>query len=220
MGSDAPLLDDSTTGMPVIAENEKVAGEAKARMAITMFSVVPAVIGASGAYAIYAFGSYAGKIAVLKDGDLGYLYLAGWLYGRVVGFLNKYPMVAKARVVRGDSGNLRANMQIYKQIGEKAMPNAIVLETDGDVGAYNRANRSLQHFVETTPDFIVALGLAGYVFPKPTLALTALFGLGRFLHMTGYQKGYGKHAPGFAIASLTSEILGGLVLVAAVASFA
>lgn len=47
--------------------------------------------------------------------------------------------------MRLSSGNLRANMMIYKQLGSKD-GQYVVLETEGPVGCYNRANRSLFHF--------------------------------------------------------------------------
>ena len=44
--------------------------------------------------------------------------------------------------------NLRSNPFIYKAVGENAGPNAIIYDNDGEVGAYNRTNRSLHHMVE------------------------------------------------------------------------
>lgn len=50
---------------------------------------------------------------------------------------------------------------------------------------------------------IFAFPLAGYVFPLPVAIVVAIYVLGRVVHQIGYASGgYGKHAPGFALAML------------------
>ena len=39
---------------------------------------------------------------------------------RTCAFVNLYPMIYKSRVMRGKSGNLRANMYVYKTVGDGA----------------------------------------------------------------------------------------------------
>merc|ERR1719436_1699954 len=125
-------------------------------------------------------------------------------------------MLYKSVVMRMDSGNLRANMMIYKEAGAKENAPYVILETEGPVGSYNRANRSLTHFVENSLPVILALVMAGRVFAKPTFWCTAAFVLGRILHQFGYATiGYGAHAPGFMIATLSSVILEGFCIIVA-----
>ena len=111
--------------------------------------------------------------------------------------------------------NLRSNPFIYKAVGTGAMPNAVVFDNDGHVGAFNRANRSLHHMVENIPSFLVALILAGYVFPRETFVCTWLFCVGRIMHQTGYTNGYGGHGIGFALLTLAAVAMEGLMLVVA-----
>merc|ERR1712070_492653 len=66
------------------------------------------------------------------------------------------PMVWKSKVFRRKSGTLRANLYVFKSATKPDDP-AIVLEDKGDVGAYNRANRSLHHFSEYVAATIVTL---------------------------------------------------------------
>ena len=142
--------------------------------------------------------------------DLGYLFLAVAIFGKAVWFVNNFPMVFKAKVMGGESQNLRANMYVYKQIGSGAGVGAVVLEEEGDVGVYNRANRSMHHMVENMAPLVMSVPLAGFVFPYPTFVATCVFSVGRVMHMVGYTSKYGKHALGFVLATFATEALVGM----------
>lgn len=64
--------------------------------------------------------------------------------GVLMAWVNLYPTVLKARIMKG--GNPRANMYIYKVFGPQEY--LVFLEEEGDIGRYNRANRSLHHLIE------------------------------------------------------------------------
>ena len=119
-------------------------------------------------------------------------------------------------IMRFTSGNLRANMQIYKQYGTDAAKGYVLLETSGPVGSYNRANRSLTHLVENSIPVAMLILLSGGIFPFPTFVFTCVFGAGRVLHQVGYATiGYGAHGPGFAAASTATFVLQMLCFLAA-----
>lgn len=105
---------------------------------------------------------------------------------------------------------------VYEHIGKDAAPNKVVLVEAGELGRYNRANRSLHHFVETSLGVVLCIALASSIFPAQTFGLTCLYALGRCAHQVGYSsaKGYGAHAIGFMASTLSSEALGGLLLFA------
>ena len=110
-------------------------------------------VGLGAAVLIYTFGStelYVQKINLVAEFDMVYAYLSAYVFARMIFHLNFAPMAWKGRIMLGSSGNLRANPMIYKMIGENAMPNAIVVNEEGDIGSYCRANRSLTHFVENS----------------------------------------------------------------------
>merc|ERR1719473_1741107 len=109
-------------------------------------------------------------------------------------------------------------MMIYKEAGNK--DSVVILETEGGVGAYNRANRSLTHFIENSLPVILCLALAGNIFPFPSFVLAAVFTGGRILHQLGYAspKGYGAHAPGFLLAFIATMALEGLCLFVALSN--
>jgi len=185
--------------------------------------VVPVAIGFAIANGIYKYGStdkYDKKIAGIVAEEAHWLYLAAVVFGRLVAIINMIPMVWKDRVMTMKSGNLRANMYVYKAIGDKAGENAVVLEDSGDLGGYNRANRSLHHMVENMGLFVVALALAGAVFPFPVFVLTCMFAIGRVMHQVGYTTGYGGHGMGFMISNMiASNALEGLCLLVALKGF-
>merc|ERR1712146_320931 len=92
----------------------------------------------------------------------------------------------------------------------------VVLEEDGDIGKYNRANRSLHHYTENLAGFFLAVPLASFIFPAATFVLVLVFAIGRLWHQVGYaRKGYGAHGGGFGLAMLAQMILDGLLFVAA-----
>merc|ERR1719247_3461716 len=111
-------------------------------------------------------------------------------------------------------GNIRANMYVYTVVEDQ--DSTVVLQEEGDVGCYNRANRSLHHFAENAWTLVLPLVLAGVVFPVPSFVLLVLFAVGRVWHQLGYSSsGYGAHAMGFTLSLVTSLVLEGLVIVVA-----
>ena len=49
-------------------------------------------------------------------------------------------------------------------------------------GKYNRANRSMNHFIENSMTVGLAVLMSSYVFPFPTLVTTCVFAFGRIAH--------------------------------------
>jgi hypothetical protein len=134
---------------------------------------------------------------------LQWAYLSAFVFGYLVVWLNLYPMQYKSLVLRGKSGNLRANMFIYKMAAEGASESRVVLASEGDEGLYNRANRSLYHFTENAMGLVLSIALNSFTFPIPTFVLVCIYFVGRILYTMGYTSGgYGKHAPGFIITAL------------------
>ena len=84
------------------------------------------------------------------------------------------------------------------------------------MGSYNRANRSLTHFVENSIPVALLIALSGAVFPFPTFVCTVVFAVGRVLHQTAYAAiGYGPHGLGFAMSDTAKGIMMSFCLIAA-----
>ena len=96
--------------------------------------------------------------------------LALVIFQYTVMHMNGYPGVYKSKIMRGNDGNLRSNMFIYKlatQQGDEG--SAIVMHEDGDLGQYNRANRSIYHFMENSLSFVAALPLSFSIYYVVTI---------------------------------------------------
>jgi len=179
-------------------------------------AAVPFAVGFGIAEIIYhttGRSKYDEKCSVLGDHDLYWVYFSVVILALLTRFTNFLPGGLKNAAMKGRAkGNIRANMYLYKdEQGE-----IVVLDDEGAAGRYNRANRSLHHFVENAMPVFLAVPLAGYVFPLATFVLTLVFAIGRVLHQVRYSSiGYGAHAPGFVVVLLATVCLEGLVFLAA-----
>ena len=79
--------------------------------------------------------------------------------------------------------NLRANMHIFRLADQNPdQSSAVVLHEEGDLGLYNRANRSIYHTVETGISLIVTLPLCFYTYTLPTGIIATIYCLGRMIY--------------------------------------
>mmetsp|Transcript_50446 Transcript_50446/g.113444 ORF Transcript_50446/g.113444 Transcript_50446/m.113444 type:complete len:230 (-) Transcript_50446:73-762(-) len=218
-GESEPLTSDiGDDGLPQGVD--KAFSPGKSIGAVSLSLIIPRLIGLGIAFAIWSLGAhdaYKKKAETLAAQDLGYLYFGIWALSVSISWVNGFPIYYKDQIMKFGSGNLRANMLVYKV--NHPDPNTkspyVVLEEGGSVGRYNRANRSLHHMVENSIGMAVIALLAGFVFPFPEMVLVLIFSLGRILHQLGYAQGYGKHAPGFVLAVVSHMTSEGLVLIAA-----
>lgn len=187
-----------------------------------LLMLIPRFIGVFFAVALFKNGStdgYTKAIDGMESSGQGWVFLSAVVISMMTAWLNNYPMLYKNMVMRLDSGNLRANMMIYKSTDAGSSSGYTVLETEGAIGSYNRANRSLTHFTENGIPFVVLMLLGGQVFPFPTFVLTVVFAVGRMLHQMGYaSSGYGGHTVGFMLSWFSSGFLEMLVLLAGMKS--
>ena len=96
----------------------------------------------------------------------------------------------------------------------------IVLQQEGDVGLYNRANRGLYHFIESGLSIIAALPLAFFTYTIPTIILVAIYCIGRAIYQVGYtHNGFGGHYLGFAIDRISVCTITGFLLISAIKTF-
>lgn len=189
---------------------------------VVIFSSVPLFIGIGVAWCIYNFGAtakYEARVSEVVAKELHWAMAAICVLGRCVTLVNMLPMIWKQKIMTTTSGNLRSNLFIYTAVGDGAAPHQVLLETEGDVGKYNRANRSLHHMVENFAVVIAGIFAAAQVFPFPTFVATCLFSIGRVLHLIGYTYGYGKHAPGFVLSTISTSTIEGMLALVALKGF-
>ena len=220
-----------TADLPDITITARDNSVKKAATGVPIILILTFLIGWGLAEFVYNFSSSKGhydiKITILRGYDLHWLYFSAVVLSRLTVALNMLPTVWKSAIMLRSSGNLRANMYIYKVSqpsdadGDSAYPQLghVLLDESGDTGKYNRANRSLHHYTENLGGFFLAVPLASFVFPEPSFILVLVFAVGRLWHMYGYAaKGYGAHAPGFGMAMIAGSMIEGLLFVAALRS--
>ena len=124
----------------------------------------------------------------------------------VTGWINTYPMMYKHMIMRTTSGNLRANMMIYKQSGVDASKSVRLLETQ--TNGLVQPRQPLAHPLRRELDPVALLiALSGTVFPFPTFVCTVVFAVGRVLHQTAYAAiGY-EPGLGFAMSDTAKGIM-------------
>ena len=212
---------NKTTGLPLIDQETKVKNARKAKIfgfvALTMMSL----IGIGIAILTYKFGStevYDARIETAKLYDLKWAFMACWIFTFQVVWLNFYPLQFKEVVMNG--GNLRANMFIYKLATDGDEGSAIVLYEDGDLGYYNRSNRSIYHFLENCLQIVVAMPFGFFIFPFPAFVVVCFYSLGRILYQTGYTaKGFGGHFLGFFMDRFATYTMLGFLAIGAYKQF-
>jgi len=195
--------------------NEKIRQDVKKQNPFILVVIVHValLIGTALAYGLVKLDSadkYRVKMTEISGDDRHWLFLAVVVFGRMIAYVNFFPAGYKNHM----KGNLRSNPFIYTIRGgaKDNEDNIVSFEEEGDIGKYNRANRSIHHMIENYGSFLVGFVLAGNVFPKSVFSLVCIFSLGRIAHQAGYTQGYGKHAIGFLLSTLSIVTLEGLCL--------
>jgi len=209
-----------------------------------IFVFVIGAIGLAIAYAIFTNGDtakYEARIKEVVRSEHHWAFAAAAVLGATIRLVNFYPAVHKQMIMLRNSGNLRSNPFIYKAIGAGASMKHVVFDDDGEVGKYNRANRSLHHMIENFGSVLAGLFLASTVFPYPVFVCVCVFCVGRVAHQVGYTTGaplssprpplslpvslgprpvgYGGHGIGFALSALASAAIEGMLGFVAIKAF-
>ena len=139
----------------------------------------------------------------MREYDLHYACLAIIVFGITNTFLAYYPFLHKEVLnhFRLENLNFRTNSFIYKMADKKeGEAAAVILYEDGALGKYNRANRSIYNFMESSLPIIAATPLAAVMFPYPAFQCLCAYALGRLVYQVGYTHGgFLAHLPGFFV---------------------
>lgn len=182
-----------------------------------LYSVMTSIalaVGLGIAYAVYAFGArdkYDAKIDLLAGYDLGWVYMGLFVIKIFQLFINiNLGMSRKAAKVNVP------DQQVYKVGGDGAPQGYVLMELEGDLGRFNRAQRALQNYIEGLPIFLAFAVFVGFVFPFPAFVLIVLFMASKTAYAVGYTKDAKSRMKGGMISMICSEVLQGLLLVAGV----
>ena len=117
----------------------------------------------------------------LKAFDGQWAILALIVFNFTVIYLNTHQWLYYESINFED--NLIGNIYWYKLATEKAGEGtAVLLDQDGDIGSYNRANRSLHHMIENCLPTILALPILFYIYPIVTITYFVIYCIARLLH--------------------------------------
>mmetsp|Transcript_13491 Transcript_13491/g.31737 ORF Transcript_13491/g.31737 Transcript_13491/m.31737 type:complete len:227 (-) Transcript_13491:239-919(-) len=217
--SSEPLL--PPVGLVQLSEEDRAKNQKQGTILVVVATAVFTALGFGIAALVYYFGArskYDDNMKFIVAHEYYWAYLSAWMVQRLVHWINIYPAIAKGKILPGGgaAGQLRPNPFLYTQLTEEHKPTGPIIGFygEGDIGVYNRANRSLQHMLENAPGWMVNLIAASVVFPFPCFILMCFIFVGRILHQVGYTYNYGAHAPGFMMSNIAAEVLGGLSLMA------
>ena len=106
----------------------------------------------------------------MREYDLHLACLAIIVFGIMNTFVVYFPFFHKDTInhFRLENLNFRTNLFIYRMANKKHdAASAVILYEDGDLGRYNRANKSIYNFMESSLPIIAASPLAFVMFPYP-----------------------------------------------------
>ena len=180
----------------------------------TIFNTIIFVIGSAAAYFAIIRNNKEGdaKVALLAEYDLGYLYLTA-----VVLKLGQLLMGTNLGVHRKEAKVNVPDQQVYQVKGaEGSKLGYVLLENEGVLGRFNRAQRSVQNFNENFPQTMLYILLAGFVYPKEVLVLSSVFAVSRYISAIGYTAGADGRTKGFMLANLAIAVVEALVVISGV----
>lgn len=176
---------------------------------------VSTIGGAIAYYGLYGRSKAAAdaKIAVLAENDLGWLYAVGVLAFKLGNFL----IGLNLAMARKESKVNVPDQQVYQVKGAAGSKLGYVLmEYDGALGRFNRAQRGLQNYNEHLPVFLMYYLLGGYVLPFEASMIACFYVTMRCVSAVGYTKGADGRVGGVLAAFVGMSTLEALVVISGV----
>lgn len=170
-------------------------------------------LGVGIAYGMYSLGNTAkfdSKIATLAAGGLGWMYCSA--------FALRMGLVGVSTLLGCERKAAKVNVpdqQVYKVHGQDQM-GYVLMEGEGQLGRFNRAQRAYMNLLEQLPMALVQFMLAGFVFPFQSFCMAAVFSCCRVLAAVGYISSPDARMAGNLLGSLTVAAMEGCVLLAGV----
>jgi len=186
-----------------------------------MFTIILNVIGLAIAYVITAFASSDSskaaadtKLNLLAAHDLGWLYLGI--------FVVKVLQLPTAILLGSARKACRVNVpdqHVYRAMGSGAGGSDklgyVLMETEGDVGKFNRAQRALQNYHEQFPTMMLQYVAASFVWPLEAFFLITVWSVSGVLSASGYVESANGRMKGRLPGYFAAAAVQGLVLIAA-----
>jgi len=211
-----PKMETDEKGIPLVASHPAVKMGIPVWLFYLLFNGVLLSIGMAVALLLIlpAEPKFADKISVLTSGGFGWLFLGAWVLklAQLAMGINLGSARTAAKVEVPDQ-------QVYQVKGAAGSKLGYVLmETDGAIGTFNRAQRAVQNYGENAPLFMLMFVLAGWVAPFGIFVCACVYAVGRVVNAIGYTSAADSRIPGTLIGVLASNVIDSVVLVAGLRS--
>ena len=155
------------------------------------------------------------KIDLLASYDLGWLYLGIFLLQML-----QLPLTVLLAHTRKESKVNVPDQHVYKVMGmmdgSKPPVGYVLMETEGVIGRFNRAQRAWMNYGEQFPMLALLYVAAGFVLPIDSFVVVMVFACARIVAAFGYVQGADGRRLGTVISVLSLSVLQGMVLIAAI----
>ena len=184
-----------------------------------MFTIIPGVVGLAIAYAVITYASSSesqsaadAKLSLLATYDLGWLYLGIFLVK-----LLQLPIGIILGEARKASKVNVPDQHVYKVMGggEGSKLGYVLMETEDDLGKFNRAQRALQNYHEQFPTMMLQYVAASFVWPFETFVCIVVWSVSCVLSASGYVESANGRMKGRLPGYFAMATVQGLVLIAA-----
>lgn len=175
---------------------------------VTFNSILHAILGTLAYYVLVkGHPTASAKLAIIAQYDLGYLYLAA-----IILKLGQFAMGINCGEARKQSKVHLPDQHVYQVKGaEGSKLGYVLMENEGVLGKFNRAQRSVQNYNETFPQTVLYVLLAGFVYPKEIMVLVAIFSVSRVVSAVGYTQNVEGRMGGFMLSNIIVTIMESLV---------
>jgi hypothetical protein len=179
------------------------------------YTAMNVVFGAMG-FAVAYFAAYASKtskadaqIATLAGFDFGWLYL-----GIVVLKILQLPLYVVFVDTRKVSKIHLPDQHVYKVMGaEGSKLGFVLMETEGALGDFNRAQRALMNYHEIFPTTALLYVAASFVFPFEAFWCVTAWAVSRVVMAHGYKGSANGRMLGTLIGAVAQGVLQGMVVI-------
>ena len=179
---------------------------------IIVVNTIPTIIGLVIAHFLVNATADA-AIDILSSYELGWLYLGIFLLK-----LFQIPQTILLGTTRKACKVNPPDQHVYKVMGTNGLAEQlgyVLMENQGDIGRFNRAQRAFMNYHEAFPTVALLYVAAGFVFPLASFITMVVFSLARVVSAVGYVKSENSRNNTLVPTLLAVSILHGMVGIAA-----
>mmetsp|Transcript_32992 Transcript_32992/g.69417 ORF Transcript_32992/g.69417 Transcript_32992/m.69417 type:complete len:224 (-) Transcript_32992:615-1286(-) len=163
----------------------------------TIFQAVLFSIGTAIAYCVYRFGDTKGynlRMEPIILADYGWVYLGALVLTK--GFVFHSILLGTSRKASRVGLPNQHVYKVYQPPGSTAPLGYVLMEDEGAVGRFNRAQRAYSQYLDSLGFAVLNFLLAAAVFPFPAFVLASIYAVARAANAAGYVSAVDSRGPG------------------------